>query len=607
MELGQRLLVLGLLLPHVRCFSVGTSAAHPPCGGAPPSARRINTVSCVLADDSVKAKLHAVETTVHAVEATEHATRLVGALERAVADRRRVDELVTLFQYNAKVEAAGAEYVGQGAVKRFFSTVLTETELTGLELLDAPTSQGASDTMMNIALTSEAGQHEVALVADFDGAGLVRELQLQEVSAPAGVAPLLAPPSLSASGGADGPKWETFDGRVRQKIWQRESCFAPGNTFIKETLELSTGRLIMIVDQNVWDLYGEQMEAWAQSVELKLDAVVTPGNEDHKTLETFTFLLDELKRTDPLRRSEPVLAVGGGVLTDTAGFACACWRRGVPWARMPTTLLGMVDASVGIKVAINYHRKNGVGHFYSPIHTFIDEAFLRTVPLADIRSGVGEIMKAALVHDERIWRLMVEHGERLIEERFMGSAEASEVIKLSVDAMLECIGPDLWEEALLRPMDFGHSFSRTLETDERFQLRHGEAVAIDCIFNALIAEQKGLLPPAQVDDLLALYATLGLPCSIDGITADTYKRARNDIIVHRDGLLRAPLPGGAIGTCVYVDDLSDDEIERAFARLTAFMERNPQACWDVSKSFNPLASASPGALNPTTPPAHEAQ
>ena len=566
-------------MPHSRC-----AATSPLATAAASDARQCARMAIAERDVSTS---------------TEHATALINALELAIADRRRVDELVTLFEYNAKVEAAGAEYVGQGAVKRFFSTMLTETELTGLELLDAPTSHGASDTVMNIALTSEAGQHEVALVADFSGGGLVRSLQLQEVRAPAGATPLLAPPSLSASGGADGPKWETFDGRVRQKIWQRESCFAPGNTFIKETLELSTGRLIMIVDQNVWDLYGEQMEAWAQSVELKLDAVVTPGNEDHKTLETFTFLLDELKRTDPLRRSEPVLAVGGGVLTDTAGFACACWRRGVPWARMPTTLLGMVDASVGIKVAINYHRKNGVGHFYSPIHTFIDEAFLRTVPLADIRSGVGEIMKAALVHDERIWRLMVEHGERLIEERFMGSAEASEVIKLSVDAMLECIGPDLWEEALLRPMDFGHSFSRTLETDERFQLRHGEAVAIDCIFNALIAEQKGLLPPAQVDDLLALYATLGLPCSIDGITAETYKRARNDIIVHRDGLLRAPLPGGAIGTCVYVDDLSDDEIERAFARLTAFMERNPQACWDVTKSFNPLASASPGALNPT--------
>ena len=167
----------------------------------------------------------------------------------------------------------------------------------------------------------------------------------------------------------------------------------------------------------------------------------------------------------------------------------------------------MVDASVGIKVAVNYHRKNGVGHFFSPTHTFVDRSFLPTVSKPDIRSGVGEIMKAALIHDVRIWDLVKTHGERMIGERFQGSAEADEVIKLSVDAMLECIGPDLWEEALLRPMDFGHSFSRTLETDERFQLRHGEAVAIDCVFNSLIAEQKGLLPAAQ----LACWCRGGLP------------------------------------------------------------------------------------------------
>jgi hypothetical protein len=111
-------------------------------------------------------------------------------------------------------------------------------------------------------------------------------------------------------------------------------------------------------------------------------------------------------------------------------------------------------------VAINYHRKNGVGHFFSPLHTFVDTSFLGTVPIADIRSGVGEIMKAALIHDVRLYDLMDEHGERMINERFMASPEAARVIKLSIDAMLECIGPDLWEEALLRPMDFGHSFSR---------------------------------------------------------------------------------------------------------------------------------------------------
>ena len=137
-------------------------------------------------------------------------------------------------------------------------------------------------------------------------------------------------------------------------------------------------------------------------------------------------MLDDLKRIDPLRRSEPVLAIGGGVLTDVAGFACALWRRGVPWCRMPTTLLGMVDASVGIKVAINYHRKNGVGHFFSPTHTFVDNSFLPTVSKADIRSGVGEIMKAALVHDRRLFDLMEQHGEKLIDANFCGKASEEE-------------------------------------------------------------------------------------------------------------------------------------------------------------------------------------
>ena len=87
-------------------------------------------------------------------------------------------------------------------------------------------------------------------------------------------------------------------------------------------------------------------------VHLRLELIVAHANEDRKSLATFTFLLDELKRADPLRRSEPILAVGGGVLTDTAGFACACWRRGVPWCRMPTTLLGQVVAPRRVAASI---------------------------------------------------------------------------------------------------------------------------------------------------------------------------------------------------------------------------------------------------------------
>jgi len=513
------------------------------------------------------------------------AKELISAVHHALDDRRRIDELVTQFEYSGivRVPGEGQEYVGQGAVKRFLTTLLVDNDVSEARL-------DASGAIV-VALKDGTGRpRELQLQAETRGtvvAGttLISELHVTEPAAHDSkrLTPLFATAPV-AHGERGGPKWETFDGRVRQRIWQSYDLFAPGNPFLKNTMEITTGRMIMIVDETVWDLYGEKMRAWAESVDLTLDPIIAAANEDRKTLETFTYFLDELKRADPLRRSEPVLAVGGGVLTDTAGFACACWRRGIPWCRLPTTLLGVVDASVGIKVAINYHRKNGVGHFFSPSHTFIDTAFLGTVPYADIRSGVGEIMKAALIHDRRLYELLDEHGNAMIDERFQTSDEAARVIKYSIDAMLECIGPDLWEEALLRPMDFGHSFSRTLEADERFYLRHGEAVAIDSLMNSLIAEQKGLMPTEEADALLALYAKLGLPCSIRGITAETYKRARDEIIVHRDGLLRAPLPNG-IGNCAYVDDMSDEEIDKAFARLELFMAENPDTMWDPSKSF----------------------
>ena len=131
----------------------------------------------------------------------------------------------------------------------------------------------------------------------------------------------------------------------------------------------------------------------------------------------------------------------------------------------------------------------------------------------------------------------------------------------------------------------GHSFSRTLETTEAFKLRHGEAVAIDALMSTLVANQQGLMTDADTQRVLDLYVALGLPCSIRGITADTYKRAAREITVHRDGILRAPLPNG-IGKCAYTDHISDDDIERAFAKLERFIHHHPQTEWDRSKSFS---------------------
>lgn len=536
----------------------------------------------------------------HIILYTQHdketATKTGEAIAALMQDKRLIDELVVLFEYSgefANPSGSQARVTGQGNVKRAI--------IDWLGLNDRPDGVAVANWSLlptgriAMELTSAA---DGSPVADFvpceidlqvnQETGLIKSMLIHSTGREHAVD---LRPQHHTETDADGPKWETFDGRVRQKIWQRADLFAPGNTFLKDTMELRTGRLVLIVDRRVWDLYGAKMNAWGDSVGLELDAIIAPGDEDQKTMDNCLYMLDELKRADPLRRSEPVLAVGGGVLTDVAGFACALWRRGVPWCRMPTTLLGMVDASVGIKVAVNYHRKNGVGHFFSPVHTFVDHSFLPTVSLPDIRSGVGEIMKAALVHDRRLFELMEEHGEALIEAHFVENTTdtfpagtADRVIKLSVDTMLDCIGPDLWEEALLRPMDFGHSFSRTLETDERFALRHGEAVAIDCVMNTMIAEVKGLISHEDAERVLALYAKLKLPCSVKGITADTYKRAVRDITIHRDGILRAPLPKG-IGGCAFTDEMTDAEIEKAFARLEGFMAKNPELYWDFSQSF----------------------
>jgi len=501
-------------------------------------------------------------------------------IEGTLTDKRRVDEMIGLFTYTGSVRTNSRDYEGQGQVKRYFTDLLLRDDNVKVQYGDVIVSQTASgEHVAVLPLTVESDERTSELEFDlkFDGP-LIDEMIVHSKSS--------ALKSLEKS--AEGPKWETDDGRVVQKIWQATDCFAIGNKFLIEKMDITTDRFITIIDQNVWDLYGEKIQAWCDHEGLKLETVIAPGNEDQKTMENMNYMLDCLAEIDPLRRSEPVIAIGGGVLTDVAGFACALWRRGIPWCRMPTTLLGMVDASVGIKVAINYKRKNGVGHFFSPTHTFVDASFLGTVSKPDIRSGCGEIMKAALVHDKRLFDLMEEHGEQLIEQNFMNNEIADMVIKYSVDTMLMCIGPDLWEESLIRPMDFGHSFSRTLEQREDFKLRHGEAVAIDCIMSTMIAKQKGLVSPEQAQRVLDLYAKLKLPCSIAGIDAETYKTAVREITVHRDGLLRAPLPLG-IGECAYDDEISDEEVELAFAELTEFMNKHPEVNWDPSKSFSPVA------------------
>lgn len=367
---------------------------------------------------------------------------------------------------------------------------------------------------------------------------------------------------------------------IQQRIWDAPKLFSPDCRLLIDVLRPPQGRIIVCVDDQVWSIYGEMIETWAVAQAIELVIIPVPGGEQSKTVETWLQTLGGLWDANPLRHTEPIVAIGGGAVTDLVGFAASVWRRSTPWVRIPTTLLGMVDASVGIKVSVNFMRKNGIGDFHSPRHTFIDPTFLSTNSERAIKAAVGEILKVGIIADESLYQLMRAEGPRLIREKFSGSdglpcETAKQVINQSIQGMLTCIGHDLYEENLSRAMDFGHTFSRWLERHERFCLMHGEAVAIDSVFSVLIAETKGWLTKEQTDDILQTYQHMGLFVHVQGLTLDVYREALQQISIHRSGALRAPLPLSP-GHCRWTNSITQEELDRAWQRLEVFIENYPE-------------------------------
>ena len=177
-------------------------------------------------------------------------------------------------------------------------------------------------------------------------------------------------------------------------------------------------------------------------------------------------VLDELCAYK-LRRREPFLAIGGGVVLDIAGMAACLYRRGVPFVRVPTTLLAIVDASVGVKNGVDYccvatseTYKNRVGSFYAPSSCLLDTSFIATQDTRNISNGFGEILKLALVRSVDLFELLETHGDALVKSRFektptVPDGVGDRVIDLSIQIMLEELGPNLWEKTLERCVDYG--------------------------------------------------------------------------------------------------------------------------------------------------------
>ena len=377
---------------------------------------------------------------------------------------------------------------------------------------------------------------------------------------------------------------------TEQRLWYTPHLFDPDCSTLVDVLRPPQGRIIICIDDKVWSIYQDMIKSWAVAQGVELSPILVSNGEQAKCVENWLQVINNVWTVNPLRYSEPIIAMGGGAVIDTVGFVASVWRRSTPWVRIPTTLLGMVDASVGTKVSVNYILKNGIGAFHSPRHTFIDPIFLRTNEERQLKAAVGEMMKSGIIYDKRLYHLLRANGSHLIREKFLGanglpSNPAKEAIFLSIKAMIDCVGPDFYEENLSREMDFGHTFSRSLECYEEFRLMHGEAVSIDCVFSTLIAEQKGWITGDEADDVLKTYKNMGLFIHVCGLTLDVYKMAIEQSTVHKSGFLRAPLPS-PVGHCQWSSEITQDELTGAWQRLQAFLANYPEGILDPNSCIS---------------------
>lgn len=342
------------------------------------------------------------------------------------------------------------------------------------------------------------------------------------------------------------------------------------------------GRCLMVVDQNVRDLHGERIEAYFAHHGIPLTIFSLWIGEKRKTLATVERIVDAFADFGLLRK-EPVLVVGGGLTTDVAGFACASYKRTTGYVRIPTTLIGLIDASVSIKVGCNHGKmKNRLGAYHASSRVLLDFGFLETLPIDQVRNGIAEIIKIATVGHREVFELLEQHGEELLESHVAQApgAEhlrpvADEVTYEAIRRMLELEVPNLHELDLDRVIAYGHTWSPTLELAPEPPFFHGHAISIDMAYSATLAERLGLIDTVQRDRILGLLSRLGLSIDSPFFTAEILEKATPSIIQTRDGLLRAAMPG-PIGTCHFVNDLTVEDLVEGLAAHKALCATYPR-------------------------------
>jgi 3-dehydroquinate synthase len=288
-----------------------------------------------------------------------------------------------------------------------------------------------------------------------------------------------------------------------------------------------------------------------------------PDGEEGKSIATLTKLWNWLGAAG-FTRSDLIVGIGGGAITDLAGFVAASWLRGLDWVAVPTSLAGMVDASVGGKTGINSdYGKNLIGAFHSPLAVVIDANFLQTLSDRDFSAGMAEVIKCGFIADPKILTLATAHSKQSLRR----TPEAiAELIHRSVSVKAQVVSSDFKESFSREALNYGHTLGHAIEIYSKYQLRHGEAVAIGLVYAAELAAARGLISAVELDLHRSLLSAYQLPTTFDReawqklvplLALDKKARGTTIRFVALNG----------IGSTTRLEDLTSAELDAAYERI----------------------------------------
>ncbi|KTC87069.1 3-dehydroquinate synthase [Legionella brunensis] len=357
----------------------------------------------------------------------------------------------------------------------------------------------------------------------------------------------------------------------------------PDNSVLVEAC--TEKKLLIVIDRKFYEAHKEKVDIYlAKNRQLQQKSyriLLLDGGDENKNQEALKKIISIAHEAGIHNQQGVLLAFGGGVILDTVGAAAALLD--VEYVRVPTTLLGVIDAAIGIKTGINLNAKNDFGAFYKPRAVFYDLEFIKTEDIRNIQSGLAEMIKIFIVTDPVSFYLLNEYYRDFLNKKF--NKTTSKLIVAAIYCMLHQLQPNIYEDKTLeRLADFGHEIGHIFEYKSAFRLLHGEAVSLGMAVASTVAYQRGLLPQKELDKILTLLDAIGLPIMDELYGADQgvyIEEKMKDSKANKggDSAVVAPIK---VGQGTFLRDIGLEELQQAFSYLIKQKEQ-----FELCKLHNP--------------------